>query len=44
MVTDTAFLRNPAYHQPDDIPTKLDYATMADVVDGLEAALKAMTR
>lgn len=44
MVTDTAFLRNPAYHQPDDTPAKLDYVTMADVVDGLEAALRAMTR
>ena len=44
MVTDTAFLRNPAYHQAADTPDKLDYATMADVVDGLEAALKAMTK
>ena len=35
MVTDTAFLRNPNYHQPTDLPATLDYARMAEVVKGL---------
>lgn len=35
MVTDTAFLRNPNYHQPSDTPDTLDYIRMAMVVDGL---------
>lgn len=35
MVTDTAFLRNPNYHQPTDTPETLDYDRMAKVVDGL---------
>lgn len=42
MVTDTAFLRNPHYHQKTDTPEKLDYERMADVVDGLEAALRQL--
>lgn len=35
MVTDTAFLRNPNYHQPTDTPDTLDYRRMALAVDGL---------
>jgi len=35
MVTDTAFLRNPNYHQQTDTPETLDYQRMAKVVDGL---------
>jgi Zn-dependent M28 family amino/carboxypeptidase len=35
MVTDTAFLRNPAYHAPGDRPETLDYSAMAKVVQGL---------
>lgn len=35
MVTDTAFLRNPNYHEPTDRPETLDYRRMAKVVDGL---------
>lgn len=35
MVTDTAFLRNPNYHTPNDTPETLDYRRMARVVDGL---------
>ncbi|MBI4412835.1 MAG: M28 family peptidase [candidate division NC10 bacterium] len=31
MLTDTAFLRNPHYHQPTDLPETLDYAFMAAV-------------
>jgi hypothetical protein len=40
MVTDTAPFRNPAYHQPGDLPDKLDYDRMARVVAGLEAVIK----
>ena len=39
MVTDTAFLRNPRYHQPADTPDTLDYRRMAEVVVMLEAGL-----
>jgi hypothetical protein len=35
MVTDTAFLRNPNYHEPTDTPDTLDYRRMALAVDGL---------
>jgi len=38
MVTDTAFYRNPHYHEPTDLPETLDYARMTKVVDGLAAA------
>jgi hypothetical protein len=36
MVTDTAFFRNPNYHEPTDVPGTLDYERMARVVAGLE--------
>ncbi|MCK4866865.1 MAG: M28 family peptidase [Alphaproteobacteria bacterium] len=35
MVTDTAFLRNPNYHEATDTPDTLDYRRMALAVDGL---------
>jgi len=35
MITDTAFLRNPHYHQPTDTPEKLDYDMMAGLADWL---------
>ena len=35
MVTDTAYLRNPNYHQPTDTMEKLDFEKMARVVAGL---------
>ena len=35
MVTDTAFLRNPNYHERTDTPDTLDYRRMALAVDGL---------
>ena len=43
MVTDTAFYRNPRYHTADDTPGTLDYERMALVVDGLVAAVRALT-
>lgn len=39
MVTDTAFYRNPYYHTREDTPDKLDYRSMARVVDGLTGAI-----
>ena len=37
MVTDTAFLRNPNYHEPGDTPDTLDYVRMAKVVRAMHA-------
>lgn len=42
MITDTAFLRNPNYHTPEDTADTLDYERMAHVVDGLFNALLHM--
>ncbi|MFP5391391.1 MAG: M28 family peptidase [Gammaproteobacteria bacterium] len=39
MFTDTAFMRYPHYHTPQDTPDKVDYASLARVVDGLVKAL-----
>jgi hypothetical protein len=36
-VTDTAFLRNPHYHQASDTPETLDYPRMAKVVQAVYA-------
>lgn len=35
MVTDTAFYRNTAYHEPEDTWDRLNYSKMADVVRGV---------
>jgi len=40
MVTDTAFYRNPHYHEPTDLPGTLDYERAAQVVEGLASALE----
>jgi Zn-dependent M28 family amino/carboxypeptidase len=42
MVTDTAPWRYPWYHTPQDTPDKIDFDKLADVVNGLEAALGAI--
>lgn len=42
MVTDTAFYRYDAYHSAEDTPEKLDYASMAKVVEGLFHAMEAL--
>jgi Zn-dependent M28 family amino/carboxypeptidase len=39
LVTDTAYLRNPHYHAPGDVPETLDYAKMAQVVRMLHGVL-----
>ncbi len=42
MITDTAFYRNPNYHTALDTPDTLDYERMAQVVDGVRAAIPAL--
>ncbi len=44
MVTDTAFVRNAAYHTPDDTAGTLDYDRMARVVDGVLNAVVHLAR
>lgn len=44
MISDTAYYRNPNYHQLSDTPEKLDFEKMADVVDGLEGVVAALSR
>ncbi|MFQ5914921.1 MAG: M28 family peptidase [Nitrospinota bacterium] len=39
MLTDTAPLRNPHYHQPTDLPETLDYTFLTNVTRALVAAL-----
>jgi Zn-dependent M28 family amino/carboxypeptidase len=40
MLTDTAFLRNPHYHQPSDRLETLDFKFMAQVTDAVVAAVR----
>lgn len=42
MITDTAYLRNTAYHTPADRAERLDYNRMAHVVRGVEAAVRQL--
>jgi hypothetical protein len=42
MITDTASYRNPRYHTPLDTPDTLDYERMAQVVEGVAAAVYKM--
>ncbi len=42
MVTDTAFMRNPNYHQPTDTPDTLDYARFGEVTRGLIGTVRAL--
>jgi hypothetical protein len=44
MLTDTAFYRNPHYHAASDTEDTLDFASMAGLVQGLEAAVLDLTR
>ena len=39
LVTDTAFMRYPHYHTPEDTPDKLDYRRMEQVVRALHAVV-----
>ncbi len=42
MITDTAEFRNPNYHTAGDTPESLDYHRMAQVVLGVEAAVRRL--
>ncbi len=42
MLTDTALFRNPHYHRPTDLPHRLDYRAMTELVRGLSGALTAL--
>ncbi|MFC5479741.1 M28 family peptidase [Massilia suwonensis] len=42
MITDTAFMRYPYYHTVEDTPEKLDYESMARVVNGLARTIVAL--
>ncbi len=42
MITDTAFMRYPYYHTAQDTPDKLDYDSMARVVEGLAKTIGAL--
>lgn len=42
ILTDSAFLRNPRYHAPDDTPESLDYLRMAEGVEGLANAVVSL--
>jgi hypothetical protein len=44
MITDTAFFRNPRYHEPSDTWDTLDYGRMAQAVQGVHCAAQALTR
>jgi hypothetical protein len=44
MVTDTAWYRNPRYHQPTDTPDTLNYDKMALITDGVAAAARDLSR
>lgn len=37
MITDTAFMRNHNYHEKSDLPDKLNYRLMSEVVNGVYA-------
>ncbi len=44
MLTDTAFLRNPNYHQPTDTPDTLDYELLARLTRALIRAVRRLAR
>ncbi len=44
MLTDTAFLRNPHYHQPSDTPETLDYPFMVNVARAVIATLAQLAQ
>lgn len=43
MVTDTALLRNPNYHQPTDLPETLDFNRLAKLTRALIGAIRRMS-
>jgi hypothetical protein len=43
MITDTAFYRNPHYHQPTDTPETLDYPRLARAAEAIYQAVLAVS-
>ena len=43
MVTDTAMLRNPHYHEPTDTPATLNYYAMDHILRGLTALIRELS-
>ena len=44
MVTDTAFLRNPHYHEPTDSPATLDHDRFVLAYEGLVSVVETLAR
>lgn len=44
MLTDTAFYRNPHYHEPTDVPARLDYGRMSQLAGALIGAAAELAR
>jgi hypothetical protein len=44
MITDTSFYRNPNYHTEHDLPVTLDYRRMAQVVTGVDCAVRTLAK
>ena len=42
MITDTAMFRYPHYHKETDTPDKLDYPSMARVVEGIGKVIREL--
>jgi hypothetical protein len=42
MLTDTAFYRNPHYHEATDVPETLDYGAMAELVRGMSEVIMTL--
>jgi Zn-dependent M28 family amino/carboxypeptidase len=42
MITDTAFFRNPNYHEPSDLPETIDYDRLARLTAGLEHLIEEL--
>lgn len=43
MLTDTALLRNPNYHEPTDLPSTLDFGRLARLTAALAGAIKRLS-
>lgn len=43
MITDTSYLRYPHYHTAQDTPDKLDYPSIARIVEGMARVVEGMT-
>ncbi|MGB9367541.1 MAG: M28 family peptidase [Xanthobacteraceae bacterium] len=44
MITDTATFRYPHYHEPTDMPDKVDTEKLARVVKGMERVVRDLAR